>query len=152
MLLLGSQWCDVCPKTLGEADIISVSDIISETPSFAEGKHHSKNALLSTDKSAFFVGAEDGNRTRIFSLGSWCSATELLPRKQRYYSSTSLHQNQGEFTRFVSMCALLRLPTATRQWRVRTPRLPAAFYPTFRLFVPRQHGKVVPRKTRPANA
>ena len=54
----------------GEADIISVSGIISKTTSFAEGKHHSKNALLSTDKSAFFVGAEDGNRTRIFSLGS----------------------------------------------------------------------------------
>jgi len=29
-------------KTLGEADIISISGIISETTSFAEGKHHSK--------------------------------------------------------------------------------------------------------------
>ena len=25
----------------------------------------------------FFIGANDGNRTRISSLGSWCSATEL---------------------------------------------------------------------------
>lgn len=25
----------------------------------------------------FFFGANDGNRTRISSLGSWCSATEL---------------------------------------------------------------------------
>ena len=31
--------------------------------SFAEGKHHSKNAPLSVDKSAFFVGGESGIRT-----------------------------------------------------------------------------------------
>ena len=40
-----SQWCDVCLKTLGEADIISVSGIISKTTAFAEGKHHWKNSL-----------------------------------------------------------------------------------------------------------
>jgi len=34
-------------KTSGEADIISVSGIISETTSFAEGKHHSKKPNLS---------------------------------------------------------------------------------------------------------
>ena len=50
-------------KTLGKADIISVSGIIRETTSFAEGKHHSKNAPLSVDKSAFFVGVGDGIRT-----------------------------------------------------------------------------------------
>ena len=46
------------PKTLGEADNISVSGITIETTSFAEGKHHSKNAPLSVDKSAFFVAKE----------------------------------------------------------------------------------------------
>ena len=56
-----SQWCDVCRKTLGEADIISVSGIISETTSFAEGKHHSKNAPLSTKtKVRFLLGWEMG--------------------------------------------------------------------------------------------
>jgi len=37
--------------SLGEAVIIE------KPTSFAEGKHHSKNAPLSVDKSAFFVGA-----------------------------------------------------------------------------------------------
>jgi len=32
--------------------------MIRETTSFAEGKHHSKNAPLSVDKSAFFVAKE----------------------------------------------------------------------------------------------
>ena len=41
---------------------LGVAVIIGQRPaSFAEGKHHSKNAPLSLDKSAFFVGA--GSRT-----------------------------------------------------------------------------------------
>ena len=48
----------------GEADIISVSGIISKTTSFAEGKHHSKNAPLSVDKSAFFAGAGVHNQPK----------------------------------------------------------------------------------------
>ena len=55
-------------KTLGEADIISGSGIIRETTSFAEGKHHSKNAPLSVDKSAFFVGADDETWTHTVLL------------------------------------------------------------------------------------
>ena len=48
MMLLASLAMMRClPQTLGEADIISVSGIISETTSFAEGKHHSKRPLLS---------------------------------------------------------------------------------------------------------
>ena len=31
--------------------------------SFAEGKHHSKNAPLSVDKSAFFIGGDRETRT-----------------------------------------------------------------------------------------
>ena len=38
---------------------LGVAVIIGRSPaSFAAGKHHSKNALLSEDKSAFFVGGE----------------------------------------------------------------------------------------------
>ena len=70
MMLLASLAMMRClPQTLGEADIISVSGIISETTSFAEGKHHSKNAPLSTDKGAFFVGAAYEARTRYLHLG-----------------------------------------------------------------------------------
>ena len=36
---------------------------MAEPTSFAEGKHHSKNAPLSVDKSAFFVGGEREIRT-----------------------------------------------------------------------------------------
>ena len=43
---------------ISEATSLGAADIISETTSFAEGKHHSKNAPLSVDKSAFFVGGE----------------------------------------------------------------------------------------------
>ena len=40
---------------------LGVTVIIGRSPaSFAAGKHHSKNAPLSADKSAFFVGAEGG--------------------------------------------------------------------------------------------
>ena len=42
----------------------SIAVIIGRSPtSFAEGKHHSKNAPLSVDKSAFFVGGESEIRT-----------------------------------------------------------------------------------------
>ena len=44
---------------------LGVAVIIGRSPaSFAEGNHHSKNAPLSVDKSAFFVGAGNGIRTR----------------------------------------------------------------------------------------
>ena len=43
---------------------LGVADIIGRSPaSFAEGKHHSKNALLSVDKSAFFVAWDGWIRT-----------------------------------------------------------------------------------------
>ena len=43
---------------------LGVAVIIGRSPaSFAEGKHHSKNAPLLVDKSAFFVGGERGIRT-----------------------------------------------------------------------------------------
>ena len=70
-------------KTLGEADIISVSGIISKTTSFAEGKHHSKKSLLSIDKRDFFVGAGGGTRTHTVSLPtdfeSVTSANSIIP-------------------------------------------------------------------------
>ena len=50
--------CAVRQTSLGEAVIIGRSPA-----SFAEGKHHSKNAPLSVDKSAFFVGGENEIRT-----------------------------------------------------------------------------------------
>lgn len=33
---------------------------------------------------AFFYGADDGNRTRATSLGSWDSTIELRPRKNLF--------------------------------------------------------------------
>ena len=46
---------------------LGVAVIIGRSPaSFAEGKHHSKNAPLSVDKSAFFVGG-----------GRWIRTTEV---------------------------------------------------------------------------
>ena len=44
--------------SLGEAVIIGEANIICVT-----GKHHSKNAPLSLDKSAFFVGGDNWDRT-----------------------------------------------------------------------------------------
>jgi len=58
MLLLLVAMMRCLPQNISDSDIISVSGIISETTSFAEGKHHSKNAPLSVDKSAFFVAKE----------------------------------------------------------------------------------------------
>ena len=50
--------CAVRHTSLGVAVIIGRS-----LASFAEGKHHSKNAPLSIDKSAFFVGRGSKIRT-----------------------------------------------------------------------------------------
>ena len=50
--------CAVRHTSLGEAVIIGVAIIICVT-----GKHHSKNAPLSVDKSAFFVGRGSKIRT-----------------------------------------------------------------------------------------
>ena len=50
--------CAVRQTSLGEAVIIGVANIICVT-----GKHHSKNAPLSVDKSAFFVGGDRRTRT-----------------------------------------------------------------------------------------
>ncbi len=47
------------------------------TPTFAVGLPWKKTSLL-TDLS----GADDGNRTRVTSLGSWNSAIELHPHRQ----------------------------------------------------------------------
>ena len=44
---------------------------LAEPTSFAEGKHHSKNAPLSVDKSAFFVGGERGIRTLVCLRTNW---------------------------------------------------------------------------------
>ena len=45
-----------------KAHIIRVANIIGRSPaSFAEGKHHSKNAPLSVDKSVFFVAKKRAN-------------------------------------------------------------------------------------------
>ena len=49
----------MCRKLTSSGEAV----IISETTSFAKGKHHSKNAPLSVDKSAFFVGAPVESRT-----------------------------------------------------------------------------------------
>ena len=97
LLYFVPQWCDVCHKmwrshaSLGEAVIIGRSPA-----SFAEGKHHSKNAPLSVDKSAFFVGGRWWIRTtevkwqQIYSLpplaareishimSTWCGQLELV--------------------------------------------------------------------------
>ena len=54
MLLVSLAMMRCLPKTLGEADIISVSGIISETTSFAEGKHHSKKPNLSSRQIRLF--------------------------------------------------------------------------------------------------
>ena len=49
-----SQWCDVCHKMWRSHASLGEAVIIGRCPtSFAEGKHHSKNAPLSVDKSAF---------------------------------------------------------------------------------------------------
>ena len=59
------QWCDVCPMCR-QAHIIRRSRHHWRKPtSCAEGKHHSKNAPLSVDKSAFFVGGGRGIRTPV---------------------------------------------------------------------------------------
>ena len=50
--------CAVRHTSLGEAVIIG-----QRPASLAEGKHHSKNAPLSVDKSAFFVGGSGWIRT-----------------------------------------------------------------------------------------
>ena len=39
--------------------------------------YHWKSEPLPVDKSSLFHGASDGNRTRMVSLGSWSSTTEL---------------------------------------------------------------------------
>ncbi len=56
---------------ISEASSLGAAVIISETTSFAEGKHHSKNAPLSVDKSAFFVGGDGGIRTLEDVLASY---------------------------------------------------------------------------------
>jgi len=43
------------PQNISDSDIISVSGIISETTSFAEGKHHSKRPLLSWQTKEVFL-------------------------------------------------------------------------------------------------
>ena len=48
--------CAVRHTSLGEAVTIGVANIICVT-----GKHHSKNAPLSVDKSAFFVGGKEAS-------------------------------------------------------------------------------------------
>ena len=48
--------------------------------SFAEGKHHSKNAPLSVDKSAFFVGGEREIRT----LGRVLAYTRFPVNHRKY--------------------------------------------------------------------
>ena len=58
------QWCDVCQKMWRSHTSLGVAVIIGRSPaSFAKGKHHSKNAPLSVDKSAFFVGGSGWIRT-----------------------------------------------------------------------------------------
>ena len=52
------------PQNVAKPRIIRRSRHHSAKPtSFAEGKHHSKNAPLSIDKSAFFVGGDNWIRT-----------------------------------------------------------------------------------------
>jgi len=77
--------------------IIREANIIGRSPtSFAEGKHHSKNAPLSVDKSAFFVDGTGGSRTlshfpsekapevpRFLSLGVKCCAVLLRKPSRR---------------------------------------------------------------------
>jgi len=47
---------------------------LAKPTSFAAGKHHSKNAPLSVDKSAFFVGGA----TRYFAFGEYTLALRLV--------------------------------------------------------------------------
>ena len=70
--------------SLGEAVIIGHCPT-----SFAEGKHHSKNAPLSVDKSAFFVGGERGIRT----LGTGLPHTRF-PVVRLRPAQPSLHADQ----------------------------------------------------------
>ena len=48
---------------------------------------HIKNRERAKSRSSLLslpVGAGEGNRTLVFSLGSWCSAIELHPREARF--------------------------------------------------------------------
>ena len=58
------QWCDVC-SMCRQAHIISISVIIGEANIICRRQTSFKNAPLSVDKSAFFVGGADGNWTRV---------------------------------------------------------------------------------------
>lgn len=47
-------------------------------------KRNPRIKLLLSTILGILIGADKGNRTLIFSLGSWCSATKLYPHNEKY--------------------------------------------------------------------
>ena len=69
---------------MAKPHIIREANIIGRSPtSFAEGKHHLKNAPLSVDKSAFFVVLPLQNRSiqgyRTKTVRDFCREGTLIP-------------------------------------------------------------------------
>ncbi len=72
-----------------------------------------KARLLGSVAVKFLIGAGEGNRTPVFSLGSCCSAIELHPR----YLLVTLRAAQGQARR-PSACALLSVLHLWQQHRI----------------------------------
>ena len=62
--------------------IIAEGCFISEVSSCAAGALHSKNAPLSVDKSAFFVGAGDRTMTRAATYAAWSFVGKTRPPEE----------------------------------------------------------------------
>ena len=78
MLLVPLAMMRCLPQNISEATSFPKETSLAQTTSFAAGKHHSKNAPLSVNKRAFFVGAGGLGSTVCFAylwLVDRCFAT-----------------------------------------------------------------------------